>query len=255
MKKLLVGLFVAVGSVAFVVNEAINKGTCSPIDFNEKKDLVMENKIYLTAFFYLNEDQIEKFNSYKKNVEKVFKKHHVKITKKIKPIKMVKGTMALPDEIHFGQFLSAKDWEALGKDPDYQKLVYSLRNPSVDKLIVALSYNAPLAGITTENGQPTNIFAITIINYKQGEANRQLFQEYLQASCKIMPEFGAHFEHFLAPFEVKGEMQKPDKIHLFYMDKMEGFQQMANDERMQKLFPLRDKSVESAQLMIGKLIP
>lgn len=81
-----------------------------------------------------------------------------------------------------------------------------------------------------------------------------MFNEYLTKSCAIMPEFGAHYEGFLVPFEVKGNIEKLDKTHLFYLDNISGFGLLGTNLRMQELAPLRDKSIKNIDLILGRAI-
>ncbi len=67
-----------------------------------------------------------------------------------------------------------------------------------------------------------------------------------------MPEFGTHFERFIAPFQSKGSIEQPDEIHRFYFDSMEGLQQMGTDQRMKALFPKRDASLKNLYFFIGE---
>jgi uncharacterized protein (DUF1330 family) len=210
-------------------------------------------KVYVTALFYLKEDGIEKFEAYKANVGEVFAKHHGRVDKMIKPIKLVKGDMSLPDEIHFGVFDSEADFQATGKDVNYQKLVDSLRTPALRDLIVIISKDAD-SNVPLEIGDESKFYAITLLTIKEGTENKDNFNDYLSKSCAIMPDFGAHFEKFLIPTMVKGDMEKPSKVHLFYFDSMEGVQQMAIDPRMEALYPIRDEALSKANLILGKAL-
>lgn len=220
---------------------------------NETDNNAPKEKVYVTALFYLKEDGHEKFTEYKTKVGKVFAKHNGYVTKKIKPIKLVKGTMELPDEIHFGYFESMDDLVAAGDDKAYQNLIKNLRTPSLKNLVVILSKQA-IFDVPLETGDETKFYGITLLNYNQNNGSENMFNEYLTKSCAIMAEFGAHFEHFQVPFEVKGDFEKPDKVHLFYMDDMEGFGQLGADLKMQELSPLRDKSLKKIDLILGRAI-
>lgn len=104
-------------------------GTKQNKKMNEKNKNAPKEKINVTALFYLKEDGAEKFKEYKTKVDKVFAKHNGYITKKIKPIKLVKGTMEVPDEIHFGYFESMDNLVAAGDDKPYQSLIKNFRTP------------------------------------------------------------------------------------------------------------------------------
>jgi len=213
----------------------------------------MNEPIFVTALFYLKDGQESLFEEYKSKVNTVFQENEAELTKIIKPLKLLKGNMKLPDEIHFGYFKNMEQLEKTGADPAYQDLVNTLRNPYVERLEIILSKKVE-NNIQLEKGDHSKFYAITILDYKEDTASKEIFLDYLNKSCAIMPEFGAHFEQFLSPFQVKGSMQKPDRVHLFYMNDMKGFKLMSADDRMQALYPLRDQSVNNANLILGKAL-
>lgn len=100
-------------------------------------------------------------------------------------------------------FESMENLLASGEDKAYQNLIKDLRSHSLKKLVVLLSkqvvFDAPL-----ETGDQTKFYGITLFNYNLDNGSEDMFNEYLAKSCAIMPEFGAHFEYFLVPLEVKG---------------------------------------------------
>jgi len=109
---------------------------------SETKNQADKEKVYITALFYLKKDGREKFEVYKSKVGEVFKKNHGSVEKVIKPIKLVKGNLALPDEIHFGVFENEEYFQTTGKDTDYLNLVESYRTPALDSMIVIISRDA-----------------------------------------------------------------------------------------------------------------
>lgn len=210
-------------------------------------------KVYVTALYYFNEGGEDQFNTYRLGVNEVFKRHDGYLDKVIKPIKLLKGTMDLPDEIHFGTFSNSATFEATGLDAAYQELVVKYREPALKKMIIIISKDAH-SDVPLEIGNTSKFYAVTLLNIKDGEMNKSNFEDYLSKSCEIMPEFGAHFEKFLIPSRVKGEMELPSKVHLFYFDTMDGAQKMAADPRMLELYPVRDKALSSATLILGKAL-
>ena len=89
-----------------------------------------------------------------------------------------------------------------------------------------------------------------MIYFNKGKEKQ--FAEYHDGACEIMPEFGTHFERFIAPFQSKGSLEMPNEIHRFYFDSIDGLQQMGTDERMQVLFPKRDASLSNLYFFIGE---
>lgn len=209
-----------------------------------------EEMVYVTALFYLKEDKREVFDKYTAKVNAVFSEQGGRLDKVIKPIQVAKGDILLPDEIHFASFSNQKSFEAIGAGTAYLELVRKYREPAVEKLIVIVSKNANSA-VALEQGDKSKLYAVTILNYNEGEEHQKNFESYLSQSVAIMPEFGAHFEKFLVPTAVRGDMETPSKVHLFYFDSKEGMQQMLNDDRMKALFPIRDKAVRTASLILG----
>lgn len=220
---------------------------------SETTNRTHKEKVYVTALYYLKKDGQEKFEKYKLDVGEIFKKNNGSIEKMIKPLKLVKGNLALPNEIHFGVFENEEYFQATGKDSDYVKLVENYRAPALDSMIIIISRDAHSA-VPQEVGDKSKFYAITLLTYKIGENHKNNFDDYLSKSCAIMPEFGAHFEKFLVPTMVKGNLEKPNKVHLFYFDSMEGVQKMATDPRMLELYPIRDTALSNATLILGKAL-
>lgn len=234
-------------------NTATRKGKFTQKQSNTAEMELQTNKIYVTSLMYFKSGEEEKFKEYKTKVDTIFAKHNGYVTKKIKPLRLLKGDIELPDEIHFGHFENMQSLLAAGEDKDYRHLIETLRTPSLEKLVIILSKSANF-DVKLETGDETKFYGITILNYKKEAGSEKIFNEYLTKTCAVMPEFGTHFEHFLIPFQVKGDFEKPDKVHLFYLDTREGFQKIGTDPRMEELIPLRDKSVEKAILILGKVI-
>ncbi|RIV36687.1 hypothetical protein D2V08_01515 [Flagellimonas lutimaris] len=88
--------------------------------------------------------------------------------------------------------------------------------------------------------------------FNDGKQYEEQFSEYHDSACAIMPEFGMQFKRFIVPFQYKGNLERPDEIHRFYFDSMEGLQQMGSDERMKALFPKRDASLKNLYFFIGE---
>ena len=212
-----------------------------------------KNKIFATALIYIREGKQDMFEEYRTQAGPIMEKYGARLEKIIKPEMLAQGDMALPGEIHFAVFDSLESMTALNDDPDYKRIIKVLRTPSVEKLVVILSYLSDFK-FKRETGDKSKIYGIALLNYNKGERHVKLFEEYHEQVCKIMPEFGTHFERFLIPTSLKGEFKQPDEIHRFYFDSMEGLQQMGNDPRMLKLFPLRDESLSDLNFIIGKAI-
>lgn len=220
---------------------------------NTTKVLTEKDKIYATALIYIKEGQQSKFEKYRAKAGAILERHNARIEKVIKPTMLAQGNMQLPNEIHFVVFDGKESMDAVSKDIDYKKIIEELRTPSVEKLIVIVSKLSDFE-FTREIGDKSKTYGIALINYNNGEKYKELFEDYHDQVCEIMPEFGTHFERFLIPTEVKGDFKQPDEIHRFYFDSMEGLQQMGSDPRMLKLFPLRDESLSDLNFIIGEAL-
>ena len=220
---------------------------------NTTKVLTEKDKIYATALIYIKEGQQSKFEEYRAKAGAILERHNARIEKVIKPTMLAQGNMQLPNEIHFVVFDGEDSMDAVSKDVDYKKIIEELRTPSVEKLIVIISKLSDFE-FTREIGDKSKTYGIALINYNNGEKYKELFEDYHDQVCEIMPEFGTHFERFIIPTDVKGDFKQPDEIHRFYFDSMEGLQQMGNDPRMLKLFPLRDESLSDLNFIIGEAV-
>lgn len=220
----------------------------------ETNALIPENqKIYVTALIYLKPGQRPLFDQYRAKAAAILERHGARLERIIKPGMLVKGNLPLPDEIHFAVYDSPASQEAVKSDPDYQKVVRELREPSVEKLIVIPSRLSHFS-FSREVGDKSKAYGVALMNFNEGAEYEKLFEEYHEQVCAIMPEFGTHFERFLIPTGVAGDLTKPDEIHRFYFDSMEGLQQMGSDQRMLELFPLRDRSLKELNFMIGEAL-
>ncbi len=216
-------------------------------------NVMATEKVYITVLFYLKDNGQKKFDAFKDEVAVLYAKHHGKQEKIIKPMQLVKGDIKLPSEIHFSSFESQNDFYTMSEDPAYQKLVDSLRTPALENLLVIISKDAHSV-VPQEIGDRDKFYAVTLLTIKEGEEHHTNFNNYLEQSCEIMSGFGAHFEKFLVPTVVQGNFEKPSKVHLFYFDSMDGIKKMSTDARMKALYPIRDKALKSAHLILGKAL-
>ena len=240
----------AILAVTSCINHQLNKTK----DQMEVTTIIPEkDKIYVTVLVYIKEGMQTTFAEYRAKTGAIFERYGARIEKVIKPTMMAKGEMELPSEILFAVFDSKESMEAVNNDTDYQKVIEELRTPSVDKLIVIPSQLSDFE-FEREVGDKHKTYGIALLNYNKGELYKAQFEKYHNQACEIMPEFGTHFERFLIPTKVNGDFDKPDEIHRFYFDAMDGLQRMGSDERMQALFPLRDQSLRTLNFIIGEAL-
>ncbi len=206
--------------------------------------------IYVTTFYYFHENEKSTFDDYQLKVSSLYTKNHGQLTKKIKPLQRVKGDIELPSEVHMYRYKSEDDYKKLIEDPHYLSLTKMYNESLLKKSITFISKEAH-SNTPLEIGDTSKMYAMTLLTYKEGKNHQENFETYLEKSCAIMPEFGVHFEQFLIPMRGIGNMEIPNKIHLFYFDSKEGLQEMMEDPRMKALFPLRDQSLKKAHLFIG----
>lgn len=211
----------------------------------------VEDKIYMTVLIYLNDGMEAVFDEYKQKSHVIAKKYGANIERIIKPVKLAKGNMELPYEIHIASFSSAENAKQMKQDADYLKLVRTLRDKAV-KSLVFMPCKLSDFKFEREIGTKDKMFGLALLNYNEGM--KPQFDEYHNEACEILPEFGAHFERFFDVEGVKGDFKKPDEIHLFYFDSPEGMKLMGQDERMQALFPKRDAALSDLNFIIGKSI-
>lgn len=221
---------------------------------NNIKSEKMETKneeIVNVALMYLKEGEKERFEEYKKKGGAILKKYGGKIERVIKPTMLAEGELKMPDEIHFATYPSLEAFNKFNEDPEFIKIRNEYAVPALEDISVFTSRNTDFK-FKKENGDLTKTFGVALIYFKEGEQSVKQFEEYHDEVCEIMPEFGTHFERFIAPFQSKGTVEKPDEIHRFYFDSMEGLQQMGSDERMKALFPKRDASLRNLYFFIGE---
>ncbi len=223
-------------------------------NLEKENHMNLENKaIYVTALIYIKQGQETNFETYRARAAAIMEKYNARLEKIIKPTMLAKGDMPLPSEIHFAVFENEESMNNVNNDTEYQKIVKKYREPSIEKLIIIPS---KLSGFEfkREIGDKSKTYGIALLNYNKGQKYVDLFEKYHNEACKIIPEFGTHFERFLIPIGIKGDFKKPDEIHRFYFDSVEGLQQMGKDPRMQNLFPLRDESLSTLNFIIGESI-
>lgn len=218
--------------------------------FNMKTE---KEKIYVTALIYIKEGQEAKFEHYRSGAAAILEKYNARLERVIKPTMLAKGDMSLPSEIHFAVFDSKESMDAVKADQEYQQIIEEYRIPSVKELIIIPSKLSDFE-FTREVGAKSKVYGIALLNYREGDKAKEVFEEYHQQACALMPEFGTHFERFLIPVAVKGDFKQPDEIHRFYFDSMEGLQHMGSDPRMLPLFPLRDQSLSHLNFIIGEAL-
>ncbi|WP_405207331.1 hypothetical protein [Aquimarina sp. LLG6339-5] len=223
---------------------------------NEKKTnkVNMKNQeIINVALIYIKEGEEARFEEYKKKGGAILQKYGGKIERIIKPKMIAKGALEMPDEIHFARYPSMEVFNMFNEDPEFIKIRNKYAVPALKNISVFTSRNTDFE-FKKERGDKTKTYGVALIYFNEGAKYVKQFKEYHDEVCEIMPEFGTHFERFIAPFQSKGDIAQPDEIHRFYFDSMEGLQQMGTDERMQALFPKRDASLKNLHFFIGEAI-
>ncbi len=220
---------------------------------DNRKMKVNKEEIVNMALVYIKDGEEARFEEYKKKGAALLEKYGAKIERIIKPKMLAKGTIELPDEIHFASYPSIDVFNAVNEDADFIKIRTELAKPSIQRIEVFTSKNTDFK-YDREHGDFTKTYGVALIYFKEGEQYVEQFGEYHDKACEIIPEFGAHFERFVAPFAHKGSLGQPSEIHRFYFDSPDGMQKMGADERMQQLFPLRDASLEQLVFIIGEAI-
>ncbi|WP_298511359.1 hypothetical protein [uncultured Kordia sp.] len=208
-------------------------------------------EIVNVALIYLKKGEEKRFATYKKKGGAILEKYGGKIERIVKPTMLAKGEIELPDEIHFATYPNMETFHKFNNDPEFIKVRNAYAVPALRDISIFTCKNTDFQ-FKKEHGDATKIYGIALIYFNEGEKYKKLFEEYHDKACAIMPEFGTHFERFIAPFQSKGSIQQPDEIHRFYFDDMEGLQQMGTDARMQALFPKRDASLKNLYFFIGE---
>ncbi|WP_420574167.1 hypothetical protein [Kordia sp.] len=211
------------------------------------------DEIVNVALVYLKDGQEAKFEEYKKRGGALLEKYGGKIERIIKPKMLAKGDIELPDEIHFASYPSIEVFNQFNEDKDFQNIRNEYAMPAIKDISIFTSKNTDFK-FNRETGDKTKTYGVALVYFKEGKKYEQQFAEYHDDACKIIPEFGAHFERFIAPFQAKGTLAKPNEIHRFYFDSPEGMQQMGTDKRMQALFPKRDESLSNLIFILGEAI-
>lgn len=218
---------------------------------NEKTMETKNQEIVNVALMYLKDGEEARFEEYKKKGGAILKKYGGKIERIIKPKMLAEGTLEMPDEIHFASYPNMEAFNQFNEDPEFIKIRNEYALPALRDISVFTSKNTDFE-FKQETGDLTKTYGIALIYFNEGEKFATQFKEYHDDVCTIMPEFGTHFERFIAPFQSKGNIEQPDEIHRFYFDSMEGLKQMGTDERMKALFPKRDASLKNLYFFIGE---
>ncbi|GAA3612567.1 hypothetical protein Q4Q39_04230 [Flavivirga amylovorans] len=221
---------------------------------NTKKTGKMNTKnqeIVNVALMYIKDGEEARFEEYKKKGSSILEKYGGKIERIIKPKMLVKGELEMPDEIHFASYPSIEVFNKFNEDPEFIQIRNEYAIPALKDISIFTSKNTDFE-FKKEVGDKSKTYGVALIYFNDGEKYEKQFEAYHDEVCTIMPEFGTHFERFIAPFQSKGSIKQPNEIHRFYFDSMEGLQQMGTDERMQALFPKRDASLKNLYFFIGE---
>lgn len=222
---------------------------------NTKKTEIMMNtkhqEIVSVALVYLKDGEEARFEEYKKKGGAILEQYGGKIERIIKPKMLAQGKIEMPDEIHFASYPSIEVFNKFNADPEFIKIRNDYAIPALKDISVFTSKNTNFK-FKKEVGDKTKTYGVALIYFNEGKKYEKQFEEYHDEVCEIMPEFGTHFERFIAPFQSKGTIEQPNEIHRFYFDSMEGLQQMGSDERMKALFPKRDASLKNLYFFIGE---
>lgn len=218
---------------------------------NSQKMETKSQEIVNVALLYLKNGEEARFEEYKKKGAAILEKYGGKIERIINPKMLAEGAMKIPDEIHFASYPSIEVFDEFNKDPEFIKIRNEYAIPALEDVSIFTSKSTNFE-FKKEVGDTSKTYGVALIYFNDGEQYANQFKDYHDEACAIMPEFGAHFERFIAPFQSKGSLEQPNEIHRFYFDSMDGLQQMGTDERMQALFPKRDASLKNLYFFIGE---
>ena len=228
--------------------------TTKPLTTNNQNNSKMEKQneeIVNVALMYIKEGEEQRFEEYKKKGGALLEKYGGKIERVIKPRMLAEGEIAMPDEIHFASYPSIEVFNQFNEDPEFIKIREEYAMPALKDISIFTSRNTDFE-FKKETGDQSKTYGVAFIYFDEREEAEKEFEAYHDEVCEIMPEFGTHFERFIAPFQSKGIVEQPNEIHRFYFDSMEGLQQMGTDERMKALFPKRDASLKNLYFFIGE---
>lgn len=251
----LITKFVSFILIVFLVTSCNTKPKKQNLAINRlektEKMTTKNEEIVNVALMYLKDGEEERFETYKSKGGAILEQYGGKIERIIKPKMLAKGDIELPDEIHFATYPSLKVFNKFNEDPEFIKIRNEYAIPALKDISVFTSKNTDFE-FKKETGDKTKTYGVALIYFNEGKKYVKQFEEYHNDACAIMPEFGAHFERFIAPFQSKGKIEKPDEIHRFYFDSMNGLQHMGTDKRMQALFPKRDDALKNLYFFIGE---
>ena len=217
-----------------------------------KKMKTNNEEIVNVALMFLKDGEEERFAAYIKKGGAILEQYGGKIERVIKPTMLAEGRMdRLPDEIHFATYPSLEVFNKFNADEEFIKIREEYALPALENITVFTSKNTDFV-FDKEEGDKSKTYGVALIYLKDGEMYKKQFGEYHDDVCQIMPEFGTHFERFIAPFQSQGNIPMPNEIHRFYFDDIEGLQQMGTDKRMNALFPKRNDALKNLYFFIGE---
>nr|WP_298793470.1 hypothetical protein [uncultured Allomuricauda sp.] len=250
MKSLTIITSIALGALLFVLSTSNTKNSNTNTEHIEKME-AKNQEIVNVAVIYLKDGEEARFEEYKKKGGAILEKYGGKIERIIKPTMLAEGDLELPSEIHFARYPNIEVFNKFNEDSEFIKIRNEYAIPALKDISIFTSKNTDFE-FKKEMGDKSKTYGVALIYFNEGEQYVKQFAEYHDDVCAIMPEFGTHFERFIAPFQSKGSIEQPDEIHRFYFDSMEGLQQMGTDERMKALFPKRDASLKNLYFFIGE---
>nr|WP_299171843.1 hypothetical protein [uncultured Allomuricauda sp.] len=250
MKSLTIITSIALGVLLFVLSTSNAKNSNTNTEHIEKME-AKNQEIVNVAVIYIKDGEEARFEEYKKKGGAILEKYGGKIERIIKPTMLAEGDLELPSEIHFARYPNIEVFNKFNEDSEFIKIRNEYAIPALKDISIFTSKNTDFE-FKKEMGDKSKTYGVALIYFNEGEQYVKQFAEYHDDVCAIMPEFGTHFERFIAPFQSKGSIEQPDEIHRFYFDSMEGLQQMGTDERMKALFPKRDASLKNLYFFIGE---
>ena len=212
----------------------------------------MTEQVINTGFLYIKKGQENTFEKFRNRAQVILESYGAKIERVIKPSMIAHGELDLPSEIHFATYPNMEAMQAFSQSDDYKKLQQEFKLPEVLEKMFGFITKASSFQYYREHGDTTKTHGVALIWYNEGEKSAAEFASYHADACKIIPEFGGHFERFLLPVAAANDvLEQPNEIHRFFFDSPEGLSKMKADERMQQLFPRRDSSLKKTSIPLG----
>jgi uncharacterized protein (DUF1330 family) len=209
---------------------------------------LLSRRYYQLVFIWMKDPP--KFDRYLEQAAPVVRRYGGDLERMLVPDTLYAEGMRKPDVVNIVYYDDREAFAALGRDPEFQKLLH-LRAEAIDMASVE---GLPVGG-TVEHGElGKRTYLVEVARF--GARGASGYRHYEEQAEPVMHRYGYQVERVLSPDTAVGFPFQPDVVKIAYFDGPDGMARMHEDPAHhcmeRELYPA---AVQQSVWVIGRVHP